>query len=224
MGNVGFRQNLKFKRADKELIDLFKGLPTPNIGDNMNRMYAIRGLVPFNNVPLLGPAFTVRVPAGNNLMFNRALDLAEPGDIIVVDGGACSERALCGEIMISHAMKRQLGGFVINGYIRDTEAIARLPFPVYAIGANPNGPLKGGPGEIGYPVSIGGMVVLPGDIIVGDADGLVVVRPDDAADVAEKAWKQNAAEAHILDLIEEGTWDRTVFIKTLADMGCEIIE
>ncbi|MGI6072290.1 MAG: RraA family protein [Lachnospiraceae bacterium] len=224
MGNVGFRQFLNFKRADKELVKLFKDLPTPNICDNMNRMYSMHGLVPFNKTPLLGTAFTVRVPAGNNLMFNRALDIAQPGDIIVVDGGACAERALCGEIMISHAIKRGLGGFIINGYIRDTEAIATLPFPVFAMGAVPNGPLKNGPGEIGVPVSIGGMVVMPGDIVVGDADGLVVIRPEDAAEVAEKAKKQNAGEAHILELIEQGTWDRSGFIKTLAEMGCEIIE
>ena len=224
MSNVGFRQYNNIKRADKSLVELFRGLPTPNIDDNMNRMFALRGLKPYNKTPLLGTAFTVRVAAGNNLMFNRAIDLAQPGDVIVVDGGGYTERALCGEIMISHAKKRGLAGFVINGCIRDTEATAEIDFPVYALGKSPNGPMKNGPGEINTPVVCGGMVIMPGDILVGDADGIVVVRPEDAAEVAEKAAKQNAAEKKLLETIAAGNWDRSNFETTLANLGCEIID
>lgn len=224
MSNVGFRQYNNIKRADKSLVELFRGLPTPNIDDNMNRMFALRGLKPYNKTPLLGTAFTVRVAAGNNLMFNRAIDLAQPGDVIVVDGGGYTERALCGEIMVSHAKKCGLAGFVINGCIRDVEATAEIDFPVYALGQSPNGPMKNGPGEINTPVVCGGMVIMPGDILVGDADGIVVVRPEDAAEVAEKAAKQNAAEKKLLETIAEGNWDRSNFEVTLANMGCEIID
>lgn len=223
MGNVGFRQYNNIKRADKALVELFRSLPTPNIDDNMNRMFALRGLKPYNKTPLLGTAFTVRVPAGNNLMFNRAIDLAQPGDVIVVDGGGYLERALCGEIMVSHAKKRGLAGFIVNGCIRDVEATAEIDFPVYALGQSPNGPLKNGPGEINTPVVCGGMVIMPGDILVGDADGLVVVHPEDAAEVAEKAAKQNATEKKLLETIAAGAWDRSNFAATLADLGCEII-
>lgn len=224
MSNVGFRQYNSIKRADRALVERFRGIPTPNIDDNMNRMFALRGLMPYNKIPLLGTAFTVRVAAGNNLMFNRAIDLAQPGDVLVVDGGGGMERALCGEIMISHAKKRGLAGFVVNGCIRDVEAIADLDFPVYALGQCPNGPMKNGPGEINTPVVCGGMVVLPGDILVGDVEGLVVVRPEDAAEVADKAEKQNADERKLLKTIAAGTWDRSGFAVKLADLGCEIID
>ncbi len=224
MANVGFRQYNKINRADRSLVDLFRGLPTANIDDNMNRMFSLRGLKPYNKAPLLGTAFTVRVPAGNNLMFNRAIDLAKPGDVIVVDGGGYMERALCGEIMMSHAKKRGIAGFVINGCIRDVEAAAQMDFPVYALGQNPNGPLKNGPGEINTPVVCGGMAILPGDILVGDADGLVVIRPEDAKEVAQKAAKQNADEKKILEAIQEERWDRSGFAAALEKLGCEIID
>ncbi len=224
MANVGFRQYNKINRADRSLVDLFRGLPTANIDDNMNRMFSLRGLKPYNKAPLLGTAFTVRVPAGNNLMFNRAIDLAEPGDVIVVDGGGYMERALCGEIMMSYAKKRGIAGFVINGCIRDVEAAAQMDFPVYALGQNPNGPLKNGPGEINTPVVCGGMAILPGDILVGDTDGLVVIRPEDAKEVAQKAAKQNADEKKILEAIQEERWDRSGFAAALEKLGCEIID
>jgi len=202
---------------------MFRGVPSPNIDDNMNRIYALTGLKPFNGVPLLGTAFTVKVPAGDNLMFNRAIDLALRGDVLVVDGGASMERALCGEIMISHAKHRGLAGFVINGCIRDVDAIAAIDFPVFALGSNPNGPLKNGLGEINVPVVAGGMAILPGDILIGDADGIVVVRPQDAAEVAAKAAKQNESERKLLESIAAGKWDRSSFAAILAEKGCEII-
>jgi RraA family protein len=172
---------------------------------------------------MLGTAFTVKAPAGDNLMFNRAIDLALPGDVLVVDGGASLERALCGEIMISHAKYRGLAGFVINGCVRDIDAIASIDFPVFAIGNNPNGPLKNGLGEINVPVVAGGMAILPGDILIGDIDGVVVVRPRDAIEVAAKAVKQNEGERKLLESIAAGTWDRSSFAAVLAEKGCEII-
>lgn len=224
MGNVGFRQYNTIHRPEKRVVELFRGLPAANVDDNMNRMFSLRGLKPFNKAPLLGTAFTVRVPGGNNVMFNRAIDLAQPGDVLVVDGMGCMERALCGEIMVSHAKKRGLAGFIVNGCIRDVDIIAEMDFPIYALGFNPNGPLKNGPGEINTPVVAGGMVIMPGDILVGDADGVVVVHPEDAEEVAAKAAKQNAGEKHILELIESGTWDRSNFAVQLEQLGCEIIE
>lgn len=221
MANVGFREFLDFPRPEQEVVELFRGLPTPNIDDNMNRLYAMsNGMRPYNKVPMLGVAFTVKTPSGDNLMFNHALDIAQPGDIIVVDSAACMERALCGEIMVQYAMSRKLGGFVINGCIRDIDAIAQLPFPVYALGHTPNGPLKNGAGEIGVPVVAGGLVVMPGDILIGDQDGITVVRPADAREVAEKAKKQSEGEAAILADISkmnrEGIW------KSVIAKGCDM--
>ena len=204
MGNIGFREYLEFQRPPKETIELFRNIPVANIDDNMNRLYAVNAtLVSYNKTPLLGVAFTVKAPAGDNLMFHRALDIAKKGDIIVVDGGGGMDRAFCGEIMVKYAIKRGLGGFVVDGCIRDIDCISKLNFPVYARGASPNGPYKNGPGEINVPISIGGIVVLPGDILVGDADGLVVIRAADAMEIAQKAAEQYNREARDMDNIEK---------------------
>lgn len=182
-------------RPERELTEAFRGLPSSNIGDNMGRLYntnsSIRAL---NGLPLCGPAFTVKVPQGDNLMFHKALDLALPGDIIVVDGEGDMEHALAGELMIRHAMRRKLGGFVINGCMRDLDAIESLPFPVYAKGITPQGPYKNGPGEINVPICCGGRVICPGDILVGNRDGIVIVPVEFAADLLPKAKKKFEGE------------------------------
>ena len=209
MAMVGFREWKSIKtRVDKALLLRFADIPVPNIDDNMGRLYAVSSAIrPYNTARLLGQAFTVKAPQGDNLMFHRALDLAQPGDILVVDGMGGTDRALCGEVMIQYAIQRGLGGFLIDGCVRDSEAIARLDFPVYARGLNPNGPYKNGPGEINVPVSIGGIAVLPGDIIVGDSDGVVVIRPEDAEAVAEKAEAHNRMEERMFKQIADGTFD-----------------
>ena len=125
---------------------------------------------------MAGPALTVKTRPGDNLMLHKALDLAEPGDVIVVDAGGDLTNAIIGEIMSGYAASRGLGGIVINGAIRDAGALRRASFPVYAAGVTHRGPYKDGPGEINVPIAIDGMVIEPGDLIVGDEDG-VLVRP-----------------------------------------------
>lgn len=175
-------------RPDPVLVDAFRGLPSSNIGDQMERLYNTSGrLKSWNQTPLCGPAFTVKVPQGDNLMFHKALDMARPGDVLVVDGEGDMEHSLAGEIMIRYAMSRGLGGFVINGCMRDLDAIQSLPFPVYALGITPQGPYKNGPGEINVPVCCAGRVICPGDILVGDRDGLVIIPQEFAAEILPKA-------------------------------------
>jgi len=182
-------------RPDAALAEGFRGLPSSNIGDQMERLYnTSSSLKSLNHIPLCGPAFTVKVPQGDNLMFHKALDLAQPGDIIVVDGEGDRERALAGEIMIRYAMGRGLGGFVVNGCMRDLDAIETLDFPVYALGITPQGPYKNGPGEINVPVCCGGRVICPGDILVGDRDGIVIIPPEFAADILPKAKEKFESE------------------------------
>jgi regulator of RNase E activity RraA len=163
----------------------------------MNRTAAVdQSLKPMNKTWLLGPAFTVKAPAGDNLMFHKALDMAQPGDVLVIAVSGSMSRSLCGEIMTRYAMMRGLGGFVVDGCIRDCEAIAGIEgFPVYARGVTPNGPYKNGPGEIGFPVSCAGQVICPGDILVGDGDGLLVIKPEEAAELAKRAQAVSADEA-----------------------------
>jgi RraA family protein len=179
MANVGCKIIKNFERPDRKLVELFKGMPVANIDDCMNRTAAVRSdIVPMNKAPLLGTAFTVKVPEGDNLMFHAAMDMAQPGDVIVIDAGGDVNRAIFGELMITYCHKRGLAGVIVDGVIRDSDEIAEMDFPVYAKGAIPNGPYKNGPGEINTVISFGGKVICPGDIIVGDGDGLLVAAPD----------------------------------------------
>ena len=193
--NIGFRVYQDFKRPDPELIRKFEGIPSSNIGDMLNRLSCMRPeMMPFNDKPLLGPAFTVKVPAGDNLMLHRALDLAKPGDIIVVDGEGYGHRSLMGEMMLDYAVKRGIAGFVIDGMVRDGNALKEAAIPFYALGTTPQGPYKNGPGEINVPIACAGQVVFPGDILVGDEDGIVVIRPEWAQELADLAVEKHEKE------------------------------
>lgn len=197
--NVGKRIFLGIQRPDPKLVEAFRGFPSSNIGDMMERLYCTNSAIkPLNKTPLLGVAFTVKCPAGDNMMFHRALDLALPGDVIVVDGQGCMERSLAGEIMMRYCISRNLAGVIVDGCMRDSEAIAEMEFPVYCKGITPQGPYKNGPGEINVPVCIGGQVVLPGDILVGDRDGVVIIHPEDAPEVLEAARKKYHGEEETL--------------------------
>ncbi|MBQ9613414.1 MAG: RraA family protein [Lachnospiraceae bacterium] len=198
--NIGFRVYEDFERPAPELIEKFRGIPSSNIGDMLNRLSCMRPeIVPFNDKPLLGPAFTVKVPAGDNLMIHRALDLAKPGDILVIDGEGYGHRSLMGEMMLDYAVKRGIAGFVIDGMVRDGNALRNAPIPFYAIGLTPQGPYKNGPGEINVPIACGGQVVFPGDILVGDEDGIVVIRPSWAEELADEAKAKHAKELKELE-------------------------
>ena len=139
------------------------------------------------SMKVAGPAFTVEVRPGDNLMIHAALQLAKPGDVIVVDGKGDLSCALTGALMAAHAQKAGIAGFVIDAAVRDTDDCARGSFPIFAAGANPNGPLKGAAGRINWPVSLAGTTVNPGDLIVGDADGVVVVPRETAAAIVAGA-------------------------------------
>ena len=148
---------------------------------------------------LAGPAFTVEVRAGDNLMIHAAMAMAKPGDVLVIDGKGDTSCALMGALMINGCKALQLGGIVIDGAIRDTDELRELGFPVFAAGANPNGPTKFIPGRINWPISAGGIAVNPGDLVVGDADGVVVVEREKAASLLPLAAKKVADEAKRMD-------------------------
>lgn len=204
--NIGNRIFNEVKRADREVVEMFRGLPSSNINDEMNRLFCmhdyIKLLNPGNAKQLLGTAITVKAPIGDNLFFHQALDMAQPGDIIVVDGGSGCNRSLAGEIMMRFAQKKGLAGFVVDGCLRDWDGVEKLTMPVYAKGVTPQGPFKNGPGEVNVPISCGGQVVFPGDILVGDLDGIVVVRRQDALEVARVAQEKKAKEDQTFELME----------------------
>jgi RraA family protein len=168
---------------------------------------------------LLGPALTVRTRPGDNLMIHKALQLGKPGDVLVIDGGGALDRALFGDIMKNVARMRGFAGVVIDGAVRDASAFRDDTWPCYARGVCHRGPYKDGPGEINVPVSIGGMVVHPGDIIVGDDDGLVFIRPAEARAVAEASRKKAAAEASTLESIAARRYDDQWVDQTLRAKG-----
>ena len=148
-----------------------------------------------------GPAFTIEVRAGDNLMIHAAMAMAQPGDVLVIDGKADRTCALMGSIMLNACKKLGLAGVVIDGSIRDTEELRELGFPVWAVGANPNGPTKNIAGRINWPVACGGVAVRAGDLIVGDADGVVVIERERAASLLPLAAQKVADErARIADI------------------------
>lgn len=226
MSHPGFRVFTRIHRPDPALVQGFAGIPVANIADEMGRMFCLDADIrPLNATPLLGTAFTVRARPGCNLMLHRALDMAQPGDVIVVEDQADLTQALTGENMMMWAQRRGLAGVIIDGAVRDKDSIGALAFPVYARGINPRGPHKSGPGEINVPVSCGGVVVHPGDIVVGDGDGVVVIAPRDAVGVLAKARAKLDKEIATRAAIHAGTWDRSGYSEdVLIRMGCQIID
>jgi len=203
------------------LVALFEGLPASIISDNLNRLTGTWGLSPMHRpgTALLGPALTVRTRPGDNLMIHKALQLGKPGDVLVVDGGGSLDRALFGDIMKNVAKMRGFAGIVLDGAVRDAAAFREDTMPCYARGICHRGPYKDGPGEINVPVSIGGMVVQPGDIVVGDDDGLVFISPAEAKSVAEASRKKAAAEATTLESIAARRYDDEWIDQTLRAKG-----
>jgi RraA family protein len=225
MSNVGCRIISDFERPDKSLVEAFKDIPVANIDDCMNRIAAVNyEIKPVNKAKLLGTAFTVKVPQGDNLMFHKAMDMAEEGDVIVIDAGGGTSHAIFGELMINYCKLRKLAGVIVDGCIRDHDTISKLDFPVYAKGAIPNGPYKNGPGEINTIISFGGQIVHPGDIITGDEDGIIAIRPDEAKELADKAKNVEIKEKEIMDtMIKEGTYIRPWVDSKLKEIGCEYL-
>lgn len=189
------------------IIEGFRNAPTSIISDNLARLPGAVGLRPYHRGgKLVGTAFTVRTRPGDNLAIHRALELVGPGDVIVVDGGGDETRALVGEIMKNIAQWRKAEGYVIDGAIRDVAAFAGDDFPCYARAVIHRGPYKNGPGEINVPVTIGGSVISPGDIVVGDEDGVVSFPAAGAAALLEAVRAQIAREEETLKAIREGRY------------------
>ncbi len=225
MVNYGFRVLPLTRRPDLALIEQCRAIATPLLSDNMNRVQGTEaGFNPYHrSAKLVGSALTVRTRAGDNLMVHKAIDMAQSGDVIVVD--ACGElsQAIIGEIMLRIAEKKGVAGFVIDGAIRDSAAFRERDFPCFARGTTHRGPYKDGPGEINVPITIGRMPVQPGDLIVGDEDGIVAVPYDYAAHIVQAAQLQLKREEAIFDTIEDGTIDRSWVDETLKRKGCDML-
>jgi len=194
------------ERPQKHIVDELKKIPVATISDALGRYYTMTSEIKpiFEGAKIAGPAITVREVAGGNLMTHKALEIANPGDVIVIDAGGYKDRAILGYIMASVAQKRGIEGVVIDGACRDVMFIREIKYPVFARGINPAGPHKGVPGEINFPIQCGGVNVNPGDIIVGDDDGVVVVPKERAEEAIEKSHDILKKESEWLELIKMG--------------------
>ncbi|HXE48167.1 MAG TPA: RraA family protein [Ramlibacter sp.] len=222
--SIGFRILTDVPRAPDALIDRFLDVPTAHISDCMQRLFAAGApLRPLHRGgKLLGNALTVKVRPGDNLMVHKAIDMAQRRDVIVVDAGGDLTQAIIGELMMRHAQKRGIAGLVINGAVRDLATIGADTYPVYGAGVTHRGPYKDGPGEINVPVAIGGMVVHPGDIVVGDEDGVVAVPLLEAEGILELTAAQRRREDKTMVEILAGTVDRSWVDAALKARGLKL--
>ncbi|MNM33364.1 4-hydroxy-4-methyl-2-oxoglutarate aldolase [compost metagenome] len=204
--------------ASQEVVDSFRGVVTPHISDNLSRHIGARGLTRYNRTgKLVGTALTVKTRPGDNLYIYKALTMIEPGHVLVIDAQGDLNNAVIGELIKLYAEQRGCVGFIVDGAIRDVAAFENTP--LYARTVVHCGPYKSGPGEINVPVSIGGMIVNPGDIIVGDEDGFVAFSQEDAPEVLRKAKLHEVHEEEVKAEIASGEVFQSWLDKVLKNNG-----
>jgi regulator of RNase E activity RraA len=222
---IGFRIFLNTARPAAGLVTSFRGVPTGNVCDAMDRMgamdYRIKPLA--LDTAMAGPALTVRTRPGDNLMVWKALDVAQPGDVLVIATYEYTTASTFGERVVAAAKAKGLAGIVCDGMCRDASGIRATGLPTFVLGTVPSSPGKDGPGEIGGAVACGGVVVHSGDLIVGDEDGVVVVPLADAPAVAERLKAVFEKEAHMAADLAAGRLVPEWVDAALAAKGCEII-
>ncbi|ALF90401.1 MULTISPECIES: RraA family protein [Ralstonia solanacearum species complex] len=211
------RKNASAPQVDAALIAALRELPVAAISDNMHRNTGTGSLQPYYKpvaTTMAGTAVTARSRGGDNLTYLRALEFCRPGDVLIIDAGGDLQNAVVGGILTYYAARIGVAGVVIDGAVRDVAELRERAFPVYARGVTHRGPYKDGPGEINVPVSVGGMVVNPGDVVVGDQDGLLAIPPEDVPLLIDKARAVLATEAETIRAMKEDRWDRS-FIDAL---------
>lgn len=226
---IGNRIFIQRPAGDPAFLESYQHLPTANIADTMNRIAVLGNGIRRVSSPakpiMAGYAITVKVRAGDNLMLHAALDMATENDVIVVSNEGDRSRALMGEIMIAYAhYTRKIAGIVLDGPVRDIDALSVLDFPIFATGSNPAGPFKEGPGEVNTPIAVGGVAVRPGDLIVGDADGVIAVPLGDAAALLDEATRYASFDAGKVEAAKNGTANRAWVRKSLDEKGVEFID
>jgi 4-hydroxy-4-methyl-2-oxoglutarate aldolase len=188
------------------IAERFRDIPTGNICDSND----FEGCMDAEMMPLhykfktAGVAMTVTCAPGDNLTIHKAIALAEPGTVLVIDCGGIAKRGVFGELFATSCAARGIVGVVVNGACRDKRELIEMNFPVFSIGVSPNGTRKEVCGEIDIPVNCAGVVVNPGDVIVGDADGVVCVRKDKAAEVLERSKAKMAKEIEMREHLARG--------------------
>lgn len=223
MTQLGFSVQPTPRLVSDAQIATFRDFAVANISDAMSRTNGTSHLRPYHrNGRLIGRALTVKTAPGDNLMVHKAIEMAQPGDVIMVDAGGYLLSAVVGELMSTTAAHKGIAGFVIDGAIRDSEVIGKGDFGVFARGVAHRGPYKEGPGEINVPISIDGMVTMPGDLIVGDHDGVLAIRPNTLDTLGALVVDIEEKEKKILLGIANGTIDKSWIDETLRRKGVDI--
>jgi 4-hydroxy-4-methyl-2-oxoglutarate aldolase len=194
------------RRPEEKWINSFKELPASILSDCLNRTHAMNSDIRpvFENIRICGSAVTIESMAGNNLMSHIALTYTKPGDVLVIDAKGAKSPAVWGGIQTLYARKRGVAGVVIDGVVRDIEDIRKMRFPVYCKGTTPAGPHKGWADSVNVPVQCGGVPVHPGDLVVGDDDGVVIVPFSRIEEVYEEAVRRLKTEEKWIKDIENG--------------------
>ena len=206
--------------APQEVLAAFQEVATPHISDNLQRLSGIVGLQRFHQGrKLVGTAITVKTRPGDNLVIYKALMDAMPGHVLVIDGGGDTTNALVGELIMLYAQQRGCVGIVVDGAIRDAAAFREADFPCYARAAVHRGPYKNGPGAVNVPVCVGGQIVQPGDIVIGDDDGIVTFAQSEAPRLLDAIAQTARFEAAIKVEIANGKVEQSWLAKALAPHG-----
>lgn len=223
MTQLGFAIHPTPRLVSDAQITTFRDFAVANISDAMSRTNGTCHLRPFHRTGrVIGRALTVKTAPGDNLMVHKAIEMAQPGDVIMVDAGGYSLSAVVGELMSTTAASKGIAGFVIDGAIRDSDTLSKGDFAVFARGVAHRGPYKEGPGEINVPISVDGMVTMPGDLIVGDPDGVLAIRPDSLDTLAGLVMIIEEKEKTILKSIADGSVDKSWIDETLKRKGVDL--
>lgn len=226
--SVGFRVFSKRKLPSPEVVKALGELPSANVADVMTRLNSLPSSTRLQGPRLTGPvagvALTVQVSAGDNLAIHKALNMAQEGDVIIVSNGGAQTQALMGEVMFSYAKFKKVAAIVFDGPIRDLDSLDHLGLPVYATGTRSGGPMKQGPGQINVPIAFEGCVASPGDVVLADNDGVVIIPRADANGVLTAARALSEKDQAKVAAAKEGTLDRSWVDVALEKAGCEIIE
>ncbi|WP_309384638.1 hypothetical protein [Cerasicoccus frondis] len=215
------RRNIQ-RPPESDYLQLLQFDPT-TVSDIMNRIYSVgpgfQCQTP-NRCSILGPACTINCFPGDNLMVQKSLDIARPGDILVINAKGLLHNAMVGDMITTKAQQRGIRGIIVDGAIRDQEGIAKLGLPVFARGRTTAGPLHRGPGEINFPIALGGVVVNPGDIVYGNASGLVVIPQDDLHAVLKQLLLSQIEVKAYEEKVRKGAFKSEWVDRVLEDNGC----
>ncbi|HHA0034276.1 TPA: RraA family protein [Yersinia enterocolitica] len=225
---IGNRVFLKRPMDAAQYLAAFRQLPAAVVADCMSRLPALSSDIRLMSAPkkpvMCGLAVTVKARSGDNLMLHKAMDMAKKDDVIILSNEGDRSQSLMGEVMTTYARYQGMEGIVLDGPIRDITGISKMDFPLYATGHTPGGPFKDGPGEINVPIACGKIHVCPGDIVLGDTDGVIIIPRKDAARILKEAQDYLLVDLHNFELAKSGALKRAWIDEFFEMKNVEVID